>query len=125
MVKQLNRDKFSEKAKDRNHSGGAKEKAAKYYVNNEEVLRGKARNQYRNLSEEQKEVKRVCGRDRYQNIKDSKRIFSLYSIRMSSTFGDKNVNKSTFNKNENPIDINNAHINKIIISKKESYGKKV
>ena len=31
-------------------NGGGKEKAAKYYKDNQEVLREKARNHYRNLS---------------------------------------------------------------------------
>lgn len=39
---------------------------------------------------------------------------------MSSIFGEKKVNKSTFNKNENPIVKNSVDINKIIITKKES-----
>ena len=39
---------------------------------------------------------------------------------MSSIFGEKKVNKSRFNKNENPIVKNSVDINKIIISKKES-----
>ena len=39
---------------------------------------------------------------------------------MSSIFGEKKVNKSMFNKNENPIVKNSVDINKIIISKKES-----
>ena len=37
----------------------------------------------------------------------------------------KKINKSQFNKNKKPVDINNVDINKIVISKKEMYGKKV
>ena len=37
----LNRDKMLQKAKDRYCNSGGKEKAAKYYEDNQEVLRGK------------------------------------------------------------------------------------
>ena len=45
---QLNREKWLEKAKNRYHNGGGKEKADE---DNQEVLREKSTNQYRNLSE--------------------------------------------------------------------------
>ena len=37
----------------------------------------------------------------------------------------KKINKSQFNKNKKPIDINNVDINKTVISKKEMHGKNV
>ena len=64
---QLNKDKLSEKAKDRYHHGGGKEKAAEYYLNNREVLKENARTKSRSLPEEEKKVKRTYGRDRYRN----------------------------------------------------------
>ena len=64
---QLNKDKFSEKAKDRYHHGGGKEKAAEYYLHNREVLKENARTKSRSLPEEEKKVKRTYGRDRYRN----------------------------------------------------------
>ena len=39
-------------------------------------------------------------------------------------FNDKNINKSKFYKNEKPFSIDDIHVNKILVSKKESYGKK-
>ena len=47
-----------QKAKDRYHNCGGKEKAAKYYIVNNEVFFKKCKNENRNLSEEEKEVKR-------------------------------------------------------------------
>ena len=58
-----------QKTNDRYHNGGEKEKAAKYYLENEEVLK-KARNRYRNLSGKEKEAKRDYGKNRYRNMKE-------------------------------------------------------
>ena len=62
-----------EEEKDRYHSGGGKEKAAKYYEDNGEALRENARNKYRNLSEEEMEAKMVYGRSRYQNMTEDEK----------------------------------------------------
>ena len=53
-----------QKAKDRYHNGDGKEKTDKYYIENKNVLKENAKNRYRNLSEEEKEVKREYGRNR-------------------------------------------------------------
>ena len=47
----FNRQEILQKAKER-HS---KEKAAEYYLQNKEVIKGKSRNCYKNLSEEKKQ----------------------------------------------------------------------
>ena len=39
--------------------------ASEYYLENRNALKKNAKNKYRNLSEEEKEVKRECQRDRY------------------------------------------------------------
>ena len=65
---QLNREKLLQKAKDRYHNGGGKEKAAEYYADNKEVLRENVKNKCRSLSAEEKEVKRAYGRNRYKNM---------------------------------------------------------
>ena len=57
---QLNGDKLLEKAKNTFHCEGRKKKATKYLEDNQEVLREKARNQYRHLSEQEMEVKEQC-----------------------------------------------------------------
>ena len=44
-----------------------------YYHDNIEVLREKAKNKYRELSEEEKNIKREYGRSRYHNIFEEKK----------------------------------------------------
>ena len=53
----FNRQELLQKAKDKYHSCGGKEKAAEYYLDNREVLNEKTKNKYKNLPEEEKEVK--------------------------------------------------------------------
>ena len=60
-------------AKNRYHSSDSKEKVAQYYINNQEALKENARNGYRNLSEEEKKVKRAYGRDRYRNMTEDEK----------------------------------------------------
>ena len=62
----FNREELMQKAKDRYHNGGDRERAAEHYEDNKEVLRKNARNKYRSFSEEEKEVKRACGRDSHK-----------------------------------------------------------
>ena len=56
------RQELLQKAKDRYHNRGGIEKATKYYVDNEEVLKEKANNKYRNSSQKEKGVKRKYGK---------------------------------------------------------------
>ena len=60
--------KNREKKLDKYHNLGGKEKANKYYQNNKDILKQKARTRYQNLSEEQKELKRQYNRNRYQKL---------------------------------------------------------
>ena len=60
--------KNREKILDRYHNHGCKEKAKKYYQNNRDILKEKARTRYQNLSAEQKEIKRQYSRNRYQKL---------------------------------------------------------
>ena len=69
----FNRQKLLPKPKYRYHDCGGKEKAAKYYLENEEALKEKARNKYRNLSKEEKEAYKEYGRLRYLNKKEKPR----------------------------------------------------
>ena len=59
-----------QKAEEKYHNCGGKEKAAKYYQANKDILKEKARNKYRNLSEKEKEAKTQYSRDRYEKIKE-------------------------------------------------------
>ena len=67
----FNRQELLEKAKDRYHNKGCKEKAAKYYLTNKDVVKEKAKNKYKNLSEEKKEAKREYQKDRYNSMKEN------------------------------------------------------
>ena len=42
----------------------------------------------------------------------------------SINFNDKKINKSSFYKNKNLFSLNDIDVNKILVSKKESYGTK-
>ena len=42
----------------------------------------------------------------------------------SINFDDKKINKSNFYKNKRLFHLNNIDVNKLLVSKKESYGKK-
>ena len=51
----FNRQQLLQKAKDRYHQCGGKEKSAKYYLENKGILKEKAKNEYKDLSEKEKE----------------------------------------------------------------------
>ena len=54
-------------------------------------------------------------------------VFLSYYIRMikgTVNFEDKKVNKKAFYKNKKPYDVYDIDTEKILVSKKESYGKK-
>ena len=53
----FNKKELLQNAKEKYDDGG-KEKAAKYYPDNKDVIKEKAKIKYRNLSEEEKEAKR-------------------------------------------------------------------
>ena len=59
-----------QKAKDKYHNCGGKEKAAEYYLQNKDAIKAKANNKYKNLLEEQKEAKRKYGKSRYKKVKE-------------------------------------------------------
>ena len=48
-------------------------RAKDYYKNDKERLSEKARDKYRNLSEEEKNKKRECGKNRYHNTSKEKK----------------------------------------------------
>ena len=51
----FNRQELLQKAKEKYENGG-KEKAAKYYKDNKDVIKQKSNDKYKNLSEEEKEA---------------------------------------------------------------------
>ena len=63
----------------------------------------------------------------YVNYYNRNFIFFSAGVRMSGksiNFDDKRINKSKFYKNKNLFKIDDIDVNKILISKKESYGTK-
>ena len=61
----FNREKILKKTWDKYHNKGGKQKAAKYYAANQNILREDARNKYKNLSEKENNKKRKHQRERY------------------------------------------------------------
>ena len=69
-----NREVLLQKAHDKYHYRGGKEKAAKYYQNNKEEIKKKERKEDKNMSEGEKNVIRERSKNRYY---ENKRIREL------------------------------------------------
>ena len=67
----FNRQELLQKSKDRYHNCGGKEKVAEYYLENRDVLKGKAKNKNKSLPEKEKEQKRKYGKKRYRKMKEN------------------------------------------------------
>ena len=65
----FNRQELLKKAKEKYDNGG-KEKAAKYYRDNKDVIKEKANNKYKNLAQEEKEAKKQYSKSRYNKMKE-------------------------------------------------------
>ena len=74
----FNREKILKIAWDKYHNKGGKEKAAKYYMQNREVLKEDARNKYRSLSEKQKDKQRKYQRESYHMNTDFNKKLKQY-----------------------------------------------
>ena len=61
----FNRQELLQEAKQKYDNSG-KEKAAKYYQDNKDVIKEKANNKYRNFSEEEKKAKNEYGKNGYK-----------------------------------------------------------
>ena len=61
------RQELLQKEKEKYNYGG-KEKAAEYYLAHKDAIKEKANNEYKNLSEEQKEAIRKNNKDRYEKM---------------------------------------------------------
>ena len=53
------------------HNCGGKEKAAEYYKTNKGVIKEKVKNNYKNLTEEEKEAKMQYSKNRYNKMKEN------------------------------------------------------
>ena len=114
------------------HNFADKEKAAIYYQENINILKEKTKNTYRNLSEEQKEVKRQYSRNKYKEMKEKQRKyeimiaekklkshFSLYKMsEQKIKFNYNKVTKKTLYDSAEAIDLYSVDINKIVVSNK-------
>ena len=105
-----------------------------------DVLREKARNKYRVLSDEQKDIKRKYRRNSYRNMSEEDKqklkeyqknyhetknqpkkflcFFSLNCMKMESKalfYGGQCINKNVFHKKIEPIGINRIEVNQKII----------
>ena len=69
----FNKQELLKKGKEKYHNNGGKEKAAKYYLDNKDALKEKAKTVHRNLTEEEKEVKRLYSKDRHNKLKEKSR----------------------------------------------------
>ena len=67
----FNRQEVLEKAKDRYHNDGGKEKAAEYYIPDKVFIKQKAKNKDRKLSQDEKEAKNEYSWNRYKNMKEN------------------------------------------------------
>ena len=70
----FNRQKLSQKAKEKYVNGG-KEKAAKYYQANKDTIKENTKNKYKNLL---KEEKKEYSKNRYKEMKKNANLFLQY-----------------------------------------------
>ena len=109
-----------------------------------------AGNKCRELSNEEKNIKRTYGRNRYQNMSEENKqrlqeyqknhckkkkstekafiFFSLHGVKMEQkalVFEKQCINKNAFHKHKHLIDINKVGIDNIVISSKFHVAKRV
>ena len=65
----FNKEELLKNSKAKYRNKGGKEEAAKYYEDNKEATKGKARIKCKKLIEEGKELKRQYSRNRYNKLK--------------------------------------------------------
>ena len=120
----FNRQEILQKAKERY----SKEKAAEYYLQNK-ALKEKARNRYKNLSEEEKNKIKEYQKKRYQELIQYKKEalknklinLPLCNIIMSEKtlkFNNIKINKKEFHKSKQAIDLDSIDTDKIVLSDK-------
>ena len=67
----FNKQELLKKGKEKYDNNGGQEKAAKYYLDDKDVLKEKAKNVYKNLSEEEKELTEQYSRNRNNKLKEN------------------------------------------------------
>ena len=85
-----NREVLLQKAYDKYHYKGGKEKAAKYYKKNKEEIKKKERNKYKIMSEDEKNIIRERSKNRCYEIKRIKeKVDEIIRKEMLSEFNIK------------------------------------
>ena len=113
---------------DKKQKSYSKEKGAGYYLVIKEAIKEKSKNQYKNLSKEEKDKIKEYQRKRYQQLIQYKKealqnkwVLFLLSIRMSEKtlkFDNIRVNKKEFHKSKQPINLDLVNVDQIVISDK-------
>ena len=100
------------KVKTKYQNKGGKEKAATYYKDNKEAIKGKARIKYKQFTEEKKELKRQYSRNRYNKLKQKYFILTIKSMsKQTLKFNDIAVNKKDFYTSKEAIPLNSVNTN--------------
>ena len=126
----FNRQEILEKAK----KTYSKEKAAEYYLQNKEVIKEKARNRFKNLSEKEKSKIREYQKKRYQKLIQYKKetlknkLINLYVcniIKSEKTLKFKNikVNKKELQKSKQAIDLDSVDTDETVVSDRFKHSK--
>ena len=124
-----NREVLLQKAYDKYHYKGGKEKAANYYQENKEDMKKKERNKYKNMSEDKKNIIRERSKNIYYKIKRikemvdetiRKEMLSEYNIKdeVVKVFGGIEVTKKEFYENKKGLKLKDIIVNNIIVSEK-------
>ena len=119
----FNRQEILEEAK----KTYSKEKAAEYYLQNKEIIKEKAKNRYKNFSEEEKNKIKEYQKKRYQELIQYKKEalknklinLPVHNIIMSEKtlkFNNVKVNKKEFHKSKLANDLDSVDTNKIVVS---------
>ena len=106
----------------------SKEKFAECYLGNTEAIKEKSKNQYKNLSEVEKDKIKEYQRQRYQQLIPHKKaalqnkwVLFLLSIRMSEKilkFDNIRVNKKEFHKSKQPTNLYLINVYQMVVSNK-------
>ena len=121
----FNRTEILQKAKERY----SKEKAAEYYLQNKEAIKGKSREQYKNLQKEEKGKIKEYQIRRYQKLIQYKKevlqnkwvlFFSQYNKNewKDTKIWHIRVDKKEFHKSKQPIDLDLVNVYQIVLSDK-------
>ena len=125
----FNRQEILQKSKERY----SKEKAAKYYFQKKEVIKGKAKNRYKNLSKEEKNKIKEYQKKRYQELIQYKKealknklinssVRNIIMDEKTLKFNNTKINKKEFHKSKQAIDSDSVDTNKIVVSDKSRHS---